>query len=132
MAKQAKAPKKAPASTSRAKPPKKIKYPETFTLTSMSKCISDHHGITRNAAKSIVDDVFGIIHAGVMKGERVPVGTMGKAYIGVRPARKARLGRNPFTGEEIKIPAKRATKVPKFSFSKAYKEAVLKARIQKK
>ena len=37
--------------------------------------------------------------------------------------RKARLGRNPQTGEQIKIPAKR---VLKFSIAKAMKDAVLK------
>jgi DNA-binding protein HU-beta len=35
--------------------------------------------------------------------------------------RKARKGRNPKTGAEIKIPA---TKVPKFTAGKAYKDAV--------
>lgn len=36
--------------------------------------------------------------------------------------RKARMGRNPATGEEIKIPAK---KVVKFRVAKAAKEAIL-------
>ena len=35
--------------------------------------------------------------------------------------RKARKGRNPYTGEEIKI---KATKAPKFTPAKALKEAV--------
>jgi len=35
--------------------------------------------------------------------------------------RKARTGRNPRTGEEIRIPAR---KTPKFTASKALKEAV--------
>jgi DNA-binding protein HU-beta len=35
--------------------------------------------------------------------------------------RKARKGRNPFTGEEIKI---KATKAPKFTPGKALKDAV--------
>jgi len=35
--------------------------------------------------------------------------------------RKARKGRNPYTGEEIKI---KATKAPKFTLGKALKEAV--------
>jgi DNA-binding protein HU-beta len=37
--------------------------------------------------------------------------------------RKARIGRNPQTGEQIKIPAKR---VLKFRIAKAMKDAVLK------
>ena len=39
--------------------------------------------------------------------------------------RKARMGRNPATGEQIKIPAK---KVVKFRVAKACKEAVLGAK----
>ncbi|UCE53914.1 MAG: HU family DNA-binding protein [Desulfobacterales bacterium] len=37
------------------------------------------------------------------------------------PKRRPRKGRNPYTGEEIKI---KASKVPKFSPGKALKEAV--------
>jgi DNA-binding protein HU-beta len=40
-------------------------------------------------------------------------------------SRKARIGRNPQTGEEIKIPAK---KVVKFSVAKNLKDTVLKKR----
>jgi nucleoid DNA-binding protein len=40
----------------------------------------------------------------------------------VKPKTKARMGRNPFTGEEIKIPAKPARKVIRLSALKALKE----------
>ena len=98
----------------------------------MAQFISAKHELSQSKSKEIIDDLFELISTGVMKGERVPVGKMGKIYFSVRPARRARMGRNPATGEEIKIPAKKATKVPKFSFSKAFKESVLRARIQKK
>jgi DNA-binding protein HU-beta len=52
-------------------------------------------------------------------------------YYRVRPARKSRKGRNPRTGEEMLVPAKRATKVPKFSFGKGFKDEVLKVRAKK-
>ena len=97
----------------------------------MAQYIADTHDIGKKKSKELLDDLFGMIAAGAMKGERVPIGKLGKVYVSVKPARKARMGRNPATGEEIKIPAKRATKVPKFAFSKTFKEAVLKARIQK-
>ncbi len=41
------------------------------------------------------------------------------------------IARNPATGEEIMIPAKPATKVPRFTFSKVFKEAALKAKVKK-
>ena len=40
----------------------------------------------------------------------------------VKPRTKARMGRNPFTGEDIKIPAKPARKVVRLSALKALKE----------
>ena len=71
------------------------------------------------------------VATGVMRGERVAIGKMGKMFIRVRPARAARMGRNPLNGQEIKIPAKPATKVPRFTFSKTFKELALKAKVKK-
>jgi DNA-binding protein HU-beta len=110
----------------------KVNYPEKFTVQTMLNYISENNGISKAVAKEIIEDVFDVINAGIMKGERVPVGKFGKLFVKLRPATKARMGRNPLTGEEIKIAAKKATKVPKFSFSKAYKESVLKAPIKSK
>ena len=111
---------------------KKTPFPAKYTASTMIQYIADKHDIDKKKSKELLDDVFGMITAGAMKGERVPVGKLGKVYVSVKPARKARMGRNPATGEEIKIAAKRATKVPKFTFSKTFKESVLKARIPKK
>lgn len=47
---------------------------------------------------------------------------IGKLRIHKRPAGKARMGRNPATGEEIKIKARPASYVPKFRMSKACKD----------
>ncbi|MSV30177.1 MAG: HU family DNA-binding protein [Bryobacterales bacterium] len=46
----------------------------------------------------------------------------------VRVDRKARLGRNPATGESIKIPAK---KVVKFRVAKAAKDAIVPPKVKK-
>ena len=78
-----------------------------------------------------MEDLFDLVAAGVMRGERVAVGKIGKMFIRVRPARPARPGRNPATGEEITIAAKPATKVPRFTFSKTFKELALKAKAKK-
>ena len=110
---------------------KKTPYPEKYTASTMIQYIADKHDIDKKKSKELLDDLFEMITAGTMKGERVPIGKLGKVYVSVKPARKARMGRNPATGEEIKIAAKKATKVPKFVFSKVFKESVLKARIKK-
>jgi DNA-binding protein HU-beta len=46
----------------------------------------------------------------------------------VRTDRKARVGRNPATGAEIKIPAK---KVVKFRLAKALKDAIVPPKVKK-
>jgi DNA-binding protein HU-beta len=46
----------------------------------------------------------------------------------VRVERKARMGRNPATGQEIKIPAK---KVVKFRVAKAVKDAIVPPKVKK-
>ena len=110
----------------------KIAYPEKYTAVSLAQYLSQKHELTRKKAKDIMDDLYAAIDAGVMQGERVPIGKIGKIFIKVKPARKSRKGRNPRTGEEITIPAKKASKVPKFSFSKTYKESVTKAKTKRK
>lgn len=101
---------------------KKTKYPEKCSNSAIIKYISENNGISRKQAKEVIEDLFGVINNGVMSGERVNIGNFGKMFIRVRPATKERKGRNPLTGEEITIPPKKATKVPKFSFRKAFKE----------
>lgn len=133
-AKKAPAKKTAPkAQASKAQaakaPPKKVSLPEKYTLTTMSAYLAESKGISRKEAREILDLVFGLLESGVMQGGRVPVGNLGKVHAKEKPATSARVGRNPLTGESIKIPAKKATKVPRFTFSKAFKEAVLKAKI---
>jgi nucleoid DNA-binding protein len=113
------------------KPAPKAQYPEKYTSTSMVAYLAQKHKMPRTQMKLIFDSVLDVVAAGVKKGDRVPLGKIGKLYYRVRPARKARKGRNPSTGEEILVPAKRATKVPKFSFSKGFKDEILKVRAKK-
>ncbi|HOO73524.1 MAG TPA: HU family DNA-binding protein [Spirochaetota bacterium] len=109
----------------------KTKLNGKITSTAMAQHIAEKHQLPKKQAKEIIEDLFDVIHAGVMKGERVPIGKFGKIHIRVKPATKARKGRNPLTGQEITIPAKKATKVPKFTFAKNFKEEAIKAKISK-
>ena len=111
---------------------KKVTLPEKFTQTTMVAYLAEKHDLSRVQMKEIVENFFDVMEKGAMKGERIPVGKFGKLYVKIKPATKARKGRNPATGEEITIPAKRATKVPKFTFSKTFKEVATKARLPKK
>ena len=109
---------------------KKVTIPQSFTVNSMANYLAEARDISKKDAKEILDVIIGLIEAGVLQGNRVPLGRIGKVYAKVKPATKARKGRNPITGEEITIAAKKATKVPKFTFSKGFKEDVLKAKIK--
>ncbi|OGP96961.1 MAG: DNA-binding protein [Deltaproteobacteria bacterium RBG_19FT_COMBO_46_9] len=73
---------------------------------------------TKKAAQDAVDCVFSTITKALKKKESVALVGFGTFKVGKR---KARTGRNPQTGEEIKIKAK---SVPKFVAGQALKDAV--------
>jgi len=73
---------------------------------------------TKKAAQEAVDCVFSTITKALKKKESVALVGFGTFKVGKR---KARTGRNPQTGEEIKIKAK---SVPKFVAGQALKDAV--------
>jgi DNA-binding protein HU-beta len=73
---------------------------------------------TKKAAQEAVDCVFSSITQSLKKGEDVTLVGFGTFKV---VKRKARKGRNPYTGEAIKI---KATKAPKFTPGKSLKEAV--------
>ncbi len=82
--------------------------------------LKENSGITKKAVTEIVNSTLDIVTKTVTKGHEVNIIGFGKFH---RVNRKARKGRNPATGEEIKIPA---ANVPKFSPGKALKDAVAK------
>ncbi|MCL1865516.1 MAG: HU family DNA-binding protein [Spirochaetes bacterium] len=109
----------------------RVLLPESYTLNSMADYLAAVKEISKKEAKEILEIVINLIESGVLKGERVPLGKIGKIYAKVKPATKARKGRNPITGEEITIAAKKASIAPKFTFSKGFKDEVLKAKIKR-
>lgn len=73
---------------------------------------------TKKEAQIAVDCVLSSITNALKKGEYVTLTGFGTFKV---VKRKARKGRNPYTGEAIKI---KATKAPKFTPGKSLKEAV--------
>ena len=73
---------------------------------------------TKKEAQEAVDCVISSITNSLKKGDTVTLVGFGTFKV---IERKARKGRNPQTGEEIKI---KASKAPKFTPGKALKEAV--------
>lgn len=78
--------------------------------------------LSRKDAVLLIDGVFEDIQAAVMAGEAVKIPGFGQFKVRDRAARMAR---NPATGEQVKVPAKR---VFKFLVAKALKEAVMAKR----
>jgi len=73
---------------------------------------------TRKMAQEAVETVLSTITKSLKKDESVTLVGFGTFKVSKR---KARTGRNPQTGETIKIPAR---KVPTFTPGKALKEAI--------
>ncbi len=75
-------------------------------------------GGTKVQAEEIVDGIFDSIIATMKKGGEVSIAGFGIFSV---KGRAARMARNPKTGEQVKVAAK---KVPKFRAAKALKDAV--------
>jgi DNA-binding protein HU-beta len=58
------------------------------------------------------------------KGSTIRIPNLGILQVRIRPARPARMGRNPATGEKIQIKASKASKTVAFRVVKALKEAI--------
>ncbi len=78
--------------------------------------------LSRKDAVALIDGVFEDIQEAVMSGEPVKIPGFGQFKVRDRAARMAR---NPATGEQVKVPAKR---VFKFLVAKALREAVMSKR----
>ncbi len=75
-------------------------------------------GITKVAASNALAAFTGAVTSSLKKGQRVSLVNFGTFTVAKR---KARVGRNPRTGETLKIPAAR---VPKFSAGKMLRASV--------
>lgn len=86
--------------------------------TELIEAIASHAEISKAAAGKALDGVIEAVTASLKKGEDVTLVGFGTFYVGERAERQ---GRNPKTGETIKIPA---AKSPKFRAGKALKDAL--------
>jgi DNA-binding protein HU-beta len=84
--------------------------------------LASEYEYSKAHAQELVDFVLGSISSAVQKGEEVALFGFGRFKVTERGARK---GRNPQTGEAVKIPA---SKRVKFEAAKALKEGLNKKR----
>lgn len=90
---------------------------KSLTKSQIAEHLAGKSGLTKKAMVQFLDELAALAYREAKNVFTVP--GIGKLKLANR---KARVGRNPQTGQEIKIPAKR---VLKFRIVKAAKDAIL-------
>ena len=96
-----------------------------MTQTQLIKTLATSCEVSNKTAKQVLESLASTALKEVKKTGVFVVPGLGKL---VRVERKARIGRNPATGQQINIPAK---KVVKFRVAKAVKDAIVPGKIKK-
>jgi DNA-binding protein HU-beta len=91
----------------------------TITLKQIAAELADKHGISKKEATELLEGMVGSFTTHLKRGNRIRVPGLGIMEV---KQTKARMGRNPATGETIQIPAKKKVA---FRVAKDLKEAVL-------
>lgn len=86
--------------------------------TELISAVAEKTGASKKDAEKVVNATFDVITEALSKGDKVALIGFGNFEVRERAARE---GKNPQTGEKIKIAA---CKVPAFKAGKALKEAV--------
>ena len=91
---------------------------ETVTLKHLAMTLAQSHGIPKSQVNAMLTGMIKEITKHLKKGKRIKIGGLGILQVRKRPAR---MGRNPATGEAMKI---KASKKIAFRAAKDLKEAV--------
>jgi DNA-binding protein HU-beta len=98
---------------------------QRMTQTQLIRGLAEKGEVTNKQSREILTHLSTLAISEVKKNGVFVLPGIGRL---VRVDRKARLGRNPATGETIKIPAK---KVVKFRVAKAAKDAIVPPKAKK-
>jgi DNA-binding protein HU-beta len=93
---------------------------KALSKSQIATALADKNEISKKTAVAILEQLADLAYKNAKNSFTLP--GLGKLVL---VNRKARIGRNPATGEQIQIPAKR---VVKFRVAKAAKDAILGAR----
>ena len=80
-----------------------------LTQTQLVTAVADRAEMSKNDAKRALAALDEIVFDELGNAEKVRIGGLVQLTVRVKPAQKARTGRNPATGEEITIEAKPAS-----------------------
>jgi DNA-binding protein HU-beta len=91
---------------------------ETVTLKHIAATLAESHELPKKQVMSMLEDMVQNVTKHLKRGARIRIGGLGILQVRKRPAR---MGRNPATGEAIKI---KASKKVAFRAAKELKESV--------
>ena len=80
-----------------------------LTQTQLAAAVADRAGLSRADAKRALAALDEVVLEQLGNAEKVRIGSLVQLTVRVKPAQKARKGRNPATGEEITIATKPAS-----------------------
>jgi DNA-binding protein HU-beta len=106
------------ATTSAASTAKATAKAETVTLKHLAETLSESHELPKKQVVAMLEDMVTTVTKHLKRGARIRIGGLGILQVRKRPAR---MGRNPATGEAIKI---KASKKVAFRAAKDLKESV--------
>lgn len=92
-----------------------------LTQTETAEEIAEEVGCSRAESKRFLEAAFNVVARNVQQGYRVEIAGV-TVEPKLRPAAKARMGRNPATGEPVKIAARKESVQVKARVSKKMKD----------
>jgi nucleoid DNA-binding protein len=93
-----------------------------MTKSQLVERLAKAGGVSKKQAQALMEGLVTTVVGSVKKGEPVKIPDLGTFK---KVQSKARMGRNPQTGEPVKIPARKKVR---FTVAKSFKEQVLGAR----
>jgi nucleoid DNA-binding protein len=93
-----------------------------MTKSQLVERLASAADVTKRQAQAMMEGLVTTIVSSVKKGDPVKIPDLGTFR---KVQSKARMGRNPQTGEPVKIPARKKVR---FSVAKSFKEQVLGAK----
>ncbi len=96
--------------------------PEQYSARNLVAYLARKNLLSQKVVRGLLEDYHLLLESGLLQGGRVRLGRLGTLRLRLLPARKARVGLNPATGQRITIPARPQQAAPRFAFSRLLKE----------
>jgi DNA-binding protein HU-beta len=90
----------------------------TLTLKHLAAALAEQHELSKKQSEALLNDMVGMVAKHLKKGYRIRIPGLGIIQV---KKRAARMGRNPATGEAIKI---KASKKVAFRAAKDLKDSI--------